>query len=266
MFKLVKNGSLLYYTVEEFDRTGLVNHCFTTKDGGVSEGIYKSMNLRFHSDDTHENVMENFRIIANEMGTDIDSLVLSNQVHEAVIQNVTGKDRGNGILSENKWESADGLITNVCGVALTVFFADCVPVLFLDKKERVICAVHSGWRGTVGKITSRAIDKMVNEYNSKPENILTAIGPSIGVCHYEVSDDVAFSFAEAFSDEVLEKHGDKYHVNMQLANEMQMIQMGIPKENITQSGICTYCEHETLFSHRYTSGKRGNMAAVIKLK
>lgn len=266
MFKLVKNGSLVYYVVESFEETGLVNHCFTTKEGGVSDGVYKSMNLRFHSEDRHENVTENFRIIAQEMETDINSLVLSNQVHETVIQDVTGKDCGNGIIFENKWSSADGLITNVPGVALVVFFADCVPVLFIDKKERVICAVHSGWRGTVGKITSQAIDKMVNEYNSKPENILTAIGPSIGVCHYEVSDDVAFAFADVFSDKVLEKYGDKYHVNMQLANEMQMIERGIPKGNITQSEICTYCKHETLFSHRHTNGKRGNMAAVIKLK
>lgn len=265
MFKLIKKGSLVYYIIEEFEQTGLVRHCFTTKEGGVSGGIYKSMNLRFHCDDARDNVMKNFEIIADELGTDKSAFVLPNQVHEDVIRDITEKDRGNGIMFENKFESADALITGRPDTALVTFFADCVPIFFLDTRERVICSVHSGWRGTVKKIASKAIDKMISQYNCRPENILAAIGPSIGVCHYEVSNDVADCFAEAFSGMVLEKYGDKYHVNMQIANRLQMLDCGISEKNIIIADICTYCNSDLLFSHRYTNGRRGNMAGVIML-
>ena len=142
MFELVKYNDLEFYKISDFDG---VRHCFTTKRGGVSTGIYESMNLRLHSEDKRENVMRNFEIICGGIGINPESLILSNQVHEDNIVNVTRADCGNGLYSPNKFKSADGLITDDPEAALVTFYADCVPVLLYDKKKKVIASVHSGW-------------------------------------------------------------------------------------------------------------------------
>ncbi len=265
MFNLKENGELKYYTIDEFEKTGLVKHCFTTRCGGVSENEYKSLNLRMHCDDKKENILENYKIICDEINVNFENLVFSNQVHCDTIYTVGKEDVGNGITKPQKFDGADGLITNQPGVPLIVFAADCVPVFFLDKKRRVIALVHSGWKGTVLCIAEKCIAKMAAEFGSEPCDILAAIGPSIGVCHFEVGDEVAEIFREKFGDDVLEKH-EKYHVNMQKAIEIQLAHSGILPENIITANICTYCNSELLFSHRKTNGKRGVMGAIMELR
>lgn len=266
MFILNKKDSLSYYTVEAFSRTGLVRHCFTTKEGGVSSGIYESMNLRINSGDSHENVMRNFDIILGAIGTKKENVVCSNQVHEDIIINVGKEDRGNGILFENKFKSADGLITDEPGVALATFYADCVPLFFLDKKKKVIALSHSGWKGTVMRIGQKTIEKFKNDYHSDPDDILVAIGPSIRVCHFEVGEDVAEKFKAEFGDEVIDYSRQNPSVNLQKSVVKQLLDAGIPEDNITDSKVCTYCDSNLLFSHRKTMGKRGNLAAIMELK
>lgn len=265
MFRLNENGQLKYYTIDEFEKTGLVKHCFTTRCGGVSENEYKSLNLRMHCDDKKENIYKNYQIICDEIDVNFENLVFSNQVHCDTIYTVGKEDLGNGITKPQKFDGADGLITNEPGVPLIVFGADCVPVFFLDVKKSVIALVHSGWKGTVLKISEKCIKKMVEEFGTNPQDVLVAIGPSIGVCHYEVGDEVADVFREKFGDEVLEKK-EKYHINMQKAIEMQLKGCGVPEENIINSGICTYCNSDLLFSHRKTNGKRGVMGAIMELR
>ena len=265
VFKTVTNGNLVYYKADNFEKTGLVRHLFTTKCGGVSKGIYQSMNLRFNCDDERENVIRNFEIAAKELGTVKERLVLPNQIHQDEIIDVTEEMCGNGIVFDNKFESADGLITNIPGIALVTLFADCVPVMLLDVKQKVICTVHSGWKGTVKCIAAKAVRKMISEYGCRTENIISAIGPSIGVCHYEVSDEVAEIFRKKFSDDTVKIYEEKYHVNLQAAIKHQLIEGGVDEENINISGICTYCNHDLLFSHRYTKGQRGNLAGFLML-
>ena len=265
MFKLVSKGNVQYYIITSFEETGLVKHGFSTRIGGVSEGCYGSMNLRFNCDDTRENVLENFRIMADTLDMDVSRLVLSKQVHEDNIHTVTETDAGNGIRRENRFTSVDALITDKSGLPMVTLFADCVPVFFLDTKNRVAALAHSGWRGTVKRISQKTVEKMKCEYGSKAENIITAIGPSIQECHFEVSDDVAEIFIKEFGADIAVKYGDRYHVNMQLAIKKQLIESGILPDNIDDSGICTYCNSEELFSHRKTNGKRGNMGAFIEL-
>lgn len=265
MFRLQKHGRLEYYTIDAFDRTGLVRHCFSTRRGGVSGGYYESMNLRIHSDDLDENIKRNFEILCGGIGTDVKNLVCSNQVHEDNIVNVGKKDCGNGILFENKFKSADGLITDEPGTALVTFYADCVPLYFLDVKKKVIALTHSGWKGTAARIGQKTVEKFRKDYHSVPEDIIAAVGPSIRVCHFEVGDDVAGIFEKEFGAGVTEQHGDKIHVNLQKAVLMQLSDAGIKNENITDSMICTYCNSDLLFSHRKTMGKRGNLAAVMEL-
>lgn len=232
----------------------------------MSEGCYSSMNLRFHCDDAGENVRENFRRISEAAGLDVNRLVLSKQTHGDRIHTVEDGDIGNGILFENRFESVDGLITDKPGIGLVTLYADCVPLLFLDKKNAVIATSHSGWKGTVQRIGAKTLQKMKNDYGSKPEDILCAIGPSIQVDHFEVGDDVAQIFIDHFGEDTAVRYGEKYHVDMQRAIIKQFLEEGIPPENIDNCGICTYCNSELLFSHRKTQGRRGNFGAFIGLK
>lgn len=265
MFKLNRKNGVAYYTISSFEETGLVRHGFSTRVGGVSEGCYSSMNLRFHCDDTRENVLENYKIMAKTLGMDYEKLVLSKQVHEDIVHTVTDDDIGNGITTENKFDSADALITDKAGVGLVTLFADCVPLFFLDKRQKVIALAHSGWKGTVLRIGQKTIEKMKNDYESKAEDILTAIGPAIQECHFEVGDDVAEIFIREFGVDTAVRYGDKYHVNMPKAIEKQFKESGILPQNIDNCGICTYCESDLLFSHRKTNGKRGNLGAFMEI-
>lgn len=262
MFRLVNKGNLCYYVIDAFEATGLVKHCFTTKHGGVSKGCYESLNLRMSSDDKKENVHENYRIICSELWIDENKLVLSKQVHKKDIIDVTSEDLGNGIAFENKFQSADALVTNESNVPLVTFFADCVPVFLLDAKKKVLALVHSGWRGTAGGISALTVKHMINEYQSSPEDILAAIGPSIRKCHFEVGEEVASEFDERFVD----RSKEKPYVDLQGCIKEQLIAVGVKEENITDSGICTCCRSDEFYSHRTTGDNRGTMAAIAMLK
>lgn len=266
MWTLNNKNGVSYYKISSFEETGLVRHGFSTREGGVSGGCYSSMNLRFHCDDTRENVLKNYEIIAATLGMDYKRLVLSKQVHEDIIHTATEADCGNGITRENAFASVDALITDKPNIPLVTLYADCTPVFFLDPNKRVIALAHSGWRGTVQRISAKVIEKMKTDYGSNPKDILTAIGPSIQIDHFEVGDEVAEIFLKEFGKETAVKYGEKYHVNMQKAIKIQLTQAGVKEENIDDCGICTYCHSDLLFSHRKTNGKRGNMGAFLELK
>ncbi len=264
MFNLIENNGLKYYKIDAFLKTGLVRHCFTTRMGGVSSGEFSSMNLRMNCDDDKNNIKKNFLIICDEIGVNFENLVFSNQVHGDIIYDVEQKDKGNGITKPNRLKSADGLITSESGIPLVTFYADCVPLFFLDPEKKVIALSHSGWRGTVKNIAAKTVNKMVRDYSSKPSDILAAIGPSIGECHFEVSDEVAEIFEDTEGG-VTKKVNDKYYVNLQKTIENQLISSGIEEKNLTVANICTYCNSDLLFSHRKTNGKRGSLAAIMEL-
>lgn len=266
MFELRENGNLKYYIIPSFEETGLTKHCFTTKFGGVSKGTFSSMNLRFNCEDKEENILKNFKIISKAIGVEYSSLVLSKQIHEDMVYAVSENDRGNGILFKNRPESADALVTDKRNVTLVVFSADCVPLFFLDKKRGVIALAHSGWRGTVKRIGQKTAEKMIMDYNCNPEDILVAIGPSLQEDHFEVGNEVAEKFIKEFGTHTAIKYGEKYHVNMQKAIMCQLIDAGIKKEHIDDSGICTVCNSDMLFSNRVLGNKRGHMGAFLALK
>ncbi len=263
MFRLEEKNGIKYYIPTTLADTGFVKVGFSTRTGGVSSGCYASMNLRWNCDDSPENVFENYRRITGVLGIDYRDTVLSKQVHEDIVMRVGEKDKGNGIIRENAYESADALITDEKGVALATSFADCTPVFFLDPVNKVISLAHSGWRGTVKRISVRVVEKMKAEYGSKPENIIAAIGPSIQSDHFEVGDEVAEIFINEFGSDTVSMYDGKYHVSMQLAIKKQLNEAGVV--NIDDCGICTYCNSDLLFSHRKTNGKRGNMCAFMQL-
>ncbi len=264
MFRLVKKDGLCYYTIDSFINSKIVTHCFTTRHGGVSGGVYESMNLRLSSGDSMENILENYRIISSEIGIDDKKLVLSKQVHEANIADVTSSDWGNGIYKENRFTSADALVTNETGVPLVTFYADCVPVFLLDTKRRVLALVHSGWKGTVLEISRLTIEHMINKYSSSPDDIIAAIGPSISKCHFEVGEEVSKVFYDSGKGEWVDRSFKKPHIDLKGCIFSQLTKVGIKEENITVSDICTYCD-ENFYSHRRMGDRRGTMAAFAQL-
>ncbi|MCG8500124.1 MAG: peptidoglycan editing factor PgeF [Firmicutes bacterium] len=269
-FRHHKVGRLEYLTIPAFENAGLVAHCFTTRLGGVSTGECETLNMGLYRNDIRENVMENYRIITKQVGIDYNGLVFSNQVHDDKIADVTDGDRGMQPFGEGIERGIDGLITDEPDVPLITFYADCVPLFFLDPVQKVIALVHSGWRGTVKQIGKKAIGKMINEYGCRAEDILTAIGPSIGKCHFEVDRPVAEAFYKAYGPcakgFIEEKQNGKYHIDLWTANILQFKEIGIRERNITLAQECTCCNRHIYFSHRGNKGKTGSLAAIMMLK
>lgn len=263
-----KNG-VIYITFDKLDRAGVV-HGFSTRIGGVSKGYLGSMNLSFHRGDDPDAVMENHRRFADAVGYDYRKLVFSDQVHKTDIYKVTEKDAGKGIMRDTDIREIDGLMTNVPGIPLMTFYADCVPVFFYDPVKKVVAMNHSGWKGTVAKISRCMLSRLKEEYGTEASDLICAVGPSICKDCYEVSEDVAKQFMDAYTkaqvDEIVyDKGDDKYLLDLHRANYYNLVDSGVLPEKIDVTNICTCCNSDVLFSHRASHGLRGNLGAVIML-
>lgn len=252
------------------EQTGMVKHCFTTREGGVSEGIFESLNLSFTRGDKREAVEENFRRVAGALGTEYENFVFSDQTHTTNVRKVTKEDAGKGLTRERDYTEVDGLITNEPELVLSTFYADCVPLYFVDPVHRAIGLSHSGWRGTVGRMGRVTLEAMNREYGTKPEEVLCAIGPSICQSCYEVSEDVAAEFKQEFNGQeteiLIEKGNGKYQLDLWKANEIILTEAGVKPEHLAVTNICTCCNPKLLFSHRASHGKRGNLGAFLSIK
>ncbi|NLP34705.1 MAG: peptidoglycan editing factor PgeF [Clostridiales bacterium] len=263
-----------YITFPVLSDIPFIQHGFSTRLGGVSSGNFATMNLGSDAvpdGDTTENIKENFCRIANCIGFDPQSIVVSKQVHKTNILRVDDKDRGKGIWKERDYDEIDGLITNTPNVTLVTKYADCVPLFFVDTKMKTIGLTHSGWRGTVMKIGKITVDRMQEEFGSNPEDIIAVIGPSICKDCYEIGHEVATEFQKVFSqnelnDILYDKGNGKYLCDLWAANRSVLSEAGLRKENIHTSQVCTACNSDLLFSHRKTGGKRGSLAAFLALK
>lgn len=263
-------NSLEYYTAGLLEDTGFVIHAFTTRKGGVSRGSFAGLNLSILSSDERENVLENRRRLCHVLGIDVGSIVSARQVHGDHVYRVDMHDRGAGAYDPaTVVPDADALITNVSGIALTAFFADCVPVLFLDPVKKAVGLAHAGWKGTVQKIAAKTVLALTQQYGSEPAHLLAAVGPSIGPCHYEVDlpviEKVRCAFPQDY-EQLLVSRGKDGHAQLDLwqANVKQLSQAGVPEDNIAVAGMCTYCRQDVFFSHR--GGMAGRQAALIMLK
>ena len=263
-----KSVPLLYFPILE--NTGIVEHCFTTRAGGVSEGIFDSLNLSFSRGDDESAVMENYDRLAAALDTRKEQFVCTDQTHTTNVIRVGKEDCGYGVTRQKPYTDVDGLVTDEPGVVLSTFFADCVPLYFVDTVNRAIGLSHSGWRGTVGRMGQRTLEKMATEFGTNPKDIVAAVGPSICQDCYEVSEDVAEEFIKEFrghADEILINKGNgKYQLDLWKTNEIVLIEAGVKKENIAVTNICTCCNPDLLFSHRASKGKRGNLGAFMYIR
>ncbi len=266
-----RKGDVLYLTFPLIEETNVVRHGFSTRIGGVSQGIYASMNLSFQRGDDEHDVRENFKRIAAAIGVKEEEITFSKQTHTANVREVSLEDKGKGLTKQMDYDNVDGLVTNVPGICLATFYADCVPLFFVDPKKRAIGLSHSGWRGTVEKIGKRTVEKMSQLYGSRPEDIYAAVGPSICQDCYEVTGDVIEGFQKNFREEYwkelfYKKENGRYQLNLWKANEFVLREAGILEEHLAVTNLCTCCNPELLFSHRASYGKRGNLGAFLQLK
>lgn len=260
----VENG-VPYLVYPMLEKTGVVKHGFTTRLGGVSKGYCSTMNISTTRGDDPEAVEENKRRLAGAIGVRVEDMTFTHQTHTVNVAVVREEDRG------RRFMETDGMVTDVPGICLVTFYADCVPLYLVDPVRKVIGLSHSGWRGTVNRMGQVTLEKMQEVYGTDPKDVVAAIGPSICQDCYEVSEDVIDRFKDSFSrkdwkDLFYRKENGKYQLNLWWANELVFWEAGILPEHIAVTNLCTHCNPDILFSHRTTGDKRGNLSALLALK
>lgn len=235
------SGDIFYYELERFKKTGIVNHLFSSRIGW-----------------TTENTVENISKIFNIPKKNILYLKQIHGNHIEIISKNTFKD--NKIVGKE----GDGLITNLPNISLMTYHADCVPIYFVDTEKKIIGLAHGGWKGSFENISGKMVDSFIKVFDSNTRDILTAIGPSIGPCCYEISEDLGNKFMErymVFSD-ILMKKGSKVYLDLWKLNYYQLKKAGILEENIVLSNACTSCNIDRFYSYRKEATSNRMVAAM----
>lgn len=273
-----RSGKPALLTIERWEREiPGISAGFTTRIFGSGKDDPMALNLALHVGDDPLRVVENRIAVADALGVPFEAWTCGEQVHDCRVTAVTREGRGRGRLSrEDAYPDTDGLITDVPGVWLVSFYADCVPLYFVDPVRRAVGLAHAGWKGTVLQIARKTVEALVETYGSDPADIRAAIGPSIGACCYEVDDRVADRAADCLTaigaDDPTrrsvcrpgEKPG-KWMLDLQELNRQIMIKAGILPTSIEWSGWCTGCRTDLFYSHRKENGSTGRMASWIGL-
>ncbi|MDP4096924.1 peptidoglycan editing factor PgeF [Paenibacillus sp. P96] len=250
---------------------------FTSRRGGVGKEPYSSLNCALHVGEHPDTVITNRELIARRLGFEPEAWTCGEQVHGNRVVAVKEEDRGRGFLNrESAFQDADGLVTDVPGILLTSFYADCVPLFFIDPVRRVVGLAHAGWKGTVSEIAVHMVETMVEEYGSKREDLRAAIGPSIGLCCYEVDEVVMDRIMaleadipgnEVWEGNVYTELGEgKWMLDLKQCNRQIMMKAGILPTHIECTTLCTSCNNDLFFSHRKEKGLTGRMASWIGLE
>ncbi len=248
-----KNG-LPYFEIPELAKTGWVRHAYLTRHGGVSLPPYDSLNLSDTNGDQKETVSRNKNLIARTFGLGPKCLVLLNQIHQDKI--LLLREPPNSLSSVLEY---DALITDVPNTFLGILTADCLPIFIVDPKKKVIAAVHAGRQGTALHITAKVLKKMEEEFGCLAEELLIALGPSIGSCCYEIDEKVFQPEWESFS---LPKTKGKWMVDLAEINIAETEKEGIRREQIFRIDLCTRCHHDLFFSYR-KEGQTGRQLSFI---
>ncbi len=271
VFRTVQDKGAPYLSFRVLEETGLVANGFSTRMGGASTGIFATMNFSYSREDDPEHVLENYTRMAHALGVERDRMVVSYQTHTTNVRLVTEEDAGKGVIRERDYRDVDGLICDIPGITLVTFYADCVPLYFVDRRNQAIGLSHSGWRGTVNRMGAQTLKAMEAAFGTRPEDVIACVGPSICRDCYEVGEEVAEAFQNAFSladwKEICQENGKpgKYQLDLWKANEIVLKEAGVPESQITITNLCTLCNHQYLFSHRKSGEKRGNLAAFLGL-
>ncbi|MFS0871632.1 peptidoglycan editing factor PgeF [Paenibacillus xylanilyticus] len=254
---------------------------FTTRQGGVGSQPYASLNCAYHVGDDPSDVLTNRRLVAEKLGFSVEAWTCGEQVHGKHVAVIRAEDQGRGLLDrQSALQDTDGLVTNVPGVLLTSFYADCVPLYFYDPVQQAVGLAHAGWKGTVAGIAQSMVETMEREYGSRQQDIRAAIGPSIGDCCYEVDEAVMqhvrvwFESSPGNDEYNNSAQGRVYHssgngktmLNLKECNRHIMMKAGILPDHIECTTWCTSCHPELFFSYRKENGTTGRMASWIGLE
>ena len=261
-FIITNNNNIWYGTFPVLEQAGFVNAC-SCRLNGESDIVEGTLNLALHVGDDVEKVLRNRKAFAEAVGVDANCFTTCQQVHGSKVTLVTEELVGSGASDfANTIADTDALITNLTDVPLILFYADCVPVLFADLESGAIGLAHAGWRGTVANIGIKTLAAMGEAFGTKPQNVLVGIGPSIGACCYEV-DDFVRDQAQGYEEFFASKGGGKYQLDLWGMNVKQLVDAGVPAENIVVSGVCTNDNVELFCSYRAEQGKTGRMGVCL---
>lgn len=265
-------GLVPYFSFRNLDRIPWIRNAFSTRLGGVSEGIYGSMNLNFTRGDDEEKVRKNYELFGKATGLRTENMVMAKQTHTTNVLRVNESHMGMGIVRERNFDDIDGLITDCPGVVLVTAYADCVPLYFVDTVHKAIGLSHSGWRGTVNNMAGVTVNKMEKEFGTNPADLVAFVGPSICVNCYEVGADVADEFAKAYKSEVFDgilsikdEKNMKFRLNLHEANRKNLLNAGLNPDNIMVTDVCTCCNPDILYSHRASRGLRGGLCGFLQI-
>lgn len=247
-----------FYHFKFFEKQSDLIHAVSQKSINHPYGF----SLALHTGEEEENIIQNRGMIAKYLGTNKSlNFIVANQTHSDHIKVITDKKTQGWRTLRDAVEDCDALITQEKNVILCILTADCVPILLYDPENKVVAAVHAGWKGTKAGIVSKTVQKMQDTFGSKAENIIAGVAPSIGGCCYEVDEEVAehfFEIPESFS-----KRGDKYMLNLPYINKYQLLEFGLKEKNIEMSEVCTACNVEKYFSYRKEQGCSGRFMSMI---
>ena len=256
----------------------------TTRRGGYSTGQYGEFNINRYCGDDNEHILQNRTLLCRMLGIEDDRLLMPHQTHDTRVALI-----GNGFLAlsaaeqQAALEGIDAVMTEVPGLCIGVSTADCIPILLYDPEHRAVCAVHAGWRGTVGRIVQKAVMVMTAAYGSRPDMILAQIGPGISLDCFEVGQEVYDAFAAAgFNMSAISRRYpsrpqpspgtlsnmellEKWHIDLPACNRLQLLDSGLQQTAITLSGICTYKQHDTFFSARRLGISSGRIFTGIMI-
>lgn len=251
----MKIPSLQYYHIAE----GLTAFSSMRK-GGYSTGRYGEFNINRYCGDSEEAIRRNREALCGLLGITDDHLLMPHQVHKAEIAVI-------GEQLDIDLEGYDALMTNVEEVCIGVSTADCIPVLLYDPRQRAVCAVHAGWRGTVMRIVEQSIARMTEVYGTNPADLIAQIGPGIHLESFEVGDEVYQAFEDAgFPMEKISKKYEKWHIDLPECNRLQLISAGVPESQVSVSPVCTYMQSDTYFSARRLGIESGRIFTGIILR
>lgn len=268
-FNIVTNADVTYLTSPVFDKVNWLNHGISTRLGGVSEGFCASMNLAYNGFDDEAKVSRNYEILAQAAGFDVNRIVRPKQVHGTNIVKIAESH----VFKSYKdpiadYQETDGLITNLPGVTLCSYSADCAIIQICDPVNKAIGQCHSGWRGTKDRISAKLITMMTENYGSNPANLLVSVSPSICQECFEVEWDMIkearIGFRPEEYDKIYYKKNEvKYQFNLWEANRIVLMDAGVRDSNIFLPNLCTKCNPETMFSHRNSGLKRGTLMSFM---
>lgn len=243
------------FKLDKLNNKKILKSSFIGSDDAIAFFTTRDLPLKYgERDDLKEEIEKNKKFICDELHIEYDNLIIPQQTHSDNVEIIN--------LQKN-YPECDGLITNKKNIAIALNFADCVPLVFYDPIKKVIAVAHAGWRGTVAKIGIKTVEKMVQNFNCKAENIIALIGPCIGQCCFEVKEDVLNKLSDSVNNNCPEAFSNN-KVDLKLVNKYQLLSIGIKKIDVCE--YCTSCQNELFFSYRKGKGNTARHSAVIMLK